>query len=105
MAAAVGTATGVSLPFAMRATMTAVTPTNTTNTSAQTAALATVRSFFSGWLAVTLRIGGVVHALPCELCELNDGPLGAGGGTDGRETSAGPRIAIRSSEGVATGVA
>ena len=65
-----------------------------TNTPPQRAAVCGEMSGFSGAIPVGLLIGGLVHALRAEL---NEGTLGCGGGTDA--TRAGPRIAIRSSDG------
>ena len=83
------------------ATRKAVAASAKTNTPPQIAAVCGVMSGLSGGPDAGPLMGGLVHAL--RAAELNDGPLGCGGGTEA--TSAGPRIAMRSSDGVATGPA
>ena len=95
-------------PARIFATMMALTSRHATNTAAQIAAVDAVSSFFPGPGGSSgtneERAGGLVQALPLALEELNDPVLVWGDGAT-EATSAGPRIAMRSSEGVATGPA
>ena len=84
------------------ATMTAVTPTKTTNTAAQIAAVAAREVLLAG-VGDERSSARAASSTRCA-AELNDGVLGCGGG-GAVATSAGPRMAMRSSEGVATGPA